>query len=664
MKIKSLVVVAVLATAILFSVAMPAITNADQLSDLQALIASLAAQLNALQNAQGMPTITIVSPNGGETFAIGQPITVSFTTTLPVGTPYEVDLSTTGGGYMASQNGVVTNATIQTMAFAPNGAVVGNNYRFNVNATVKGVLFQDISDNNFTMVAQNQGYATLAYVFSNVAYTPNVSNPALSYETGIITYKITAHGGIISPLNSNNVVVQFCNVNGTCTVLPASNVNVSTSPTGSIYDGSTATVTVSATYRGGSGFVYFKISEIDYTIGGTTTRQTTGLENYKTPSVNVPGGVALVNGACGTANGMTYTVLPPDANLCAAGTSTPVTILGSGPGTWTCVGSNGGTTASCSAMITGVPPAQPSASLTMLTANVTYTPNVSNPALSYETGVITYKITAHGGIISALNSSNVIVQFCNVNGSCTVLPVSSVNVSTSPVGNIPDGSTATATVSATYRGGSGFVYFKISEIDYTINGTTTRQTAGLENYKTPSVNVPGGTVPSKTAGISTATGNLVTLGINGRCGFSNGTYTTTAPTTELCLSGEAGAVSHVIYAGVGGGWWWSCKGANGGTTADCSAHESSIADGVCGSANGVAVATAPTINLCSVGTNTAVTGSGPWTWSCIMWRSGKVASCSAPKTSTTSANVEPSNLASISAALAQIMAQVQVLLKK
>ena len=51
-------------------------------------------------------------------------------------------------------------------------------------------------------------------------------------------------------------------------------------------------------------------------------------------------------------------------------------------------------------------------------------------------------------------------------------------------------------------------------------------------------------------------------------------------------------------------------------------------NGACGSANGVAVSTAPTNNLCSAGTASTVAGSGPWSWSCAGSNGGATASCS------------------------------------
>ena len=64
-------------------------------------------------------------------------------------------------------------------------------------------------------------------------------------------------------------------------------------------------------------------------------------------------------------------------------------------------------------------------------------------------------------------------------------------------------------------------------------------------------------------------------------------------------------------------------------------------NGACGAANGTAVATAPTSGLCSTGTASAVSGSGPWAWSCAVASPGTTASCSAPLLSSGSASRNP-----------------------
>jgi hypothetical protein len=52
------------------------------------------------------------------------------------------------------------------------------------------------------------------------------------------------------------------------------------------------------------------------------------------------------------------------------------------------------------------------------------------------------------------------------------------------------------------------------------------------------------------------------------------------------------------------------------TTYTVTGLATTLVNGVCGSANGVAVGSAPATNLCATGTASAVSGSGPWSWSC------------------------------------------------
>lgn len=108
--------------------------------------------------------------------------------------------------------------------------------------------------------------------------------------------------------------------------------------------------------------------------------------------------------------------------------------------------------------------------------------------------------------------------------------------------------------------------------------------------------------------------------VNGVCGTTTQSYT--KPSSGLCGAGTAGTVSGT------GPWTWTCSGANGGTTASCTAQVS--IDGSCGSADGYGVYTKPSSNLCSVGGTPTVNGTGPWTWTCPGSYGGAGASCSAP----------------------------------
>ena len=113
--------------------------------------------------------------------------------------------------------------------------------------------------------------------------------------------------------------------------------------------------------------------------------------------------------------------------------------------------------------------------------------------------------------------------------------------------------------------------------------------------------------------------------VNGVCGSSNGGTDSSAPTINLCTTGAASTVSG------SGPWSWSCAGSGGGTTATCSAKKVVAAqpvNGACGSSNGASVSTAPTANLCTAGTASTVSGSGPWAWSCAGSGGGSTASCS------------------------------------
>src|SRR5262249_31712450 len=91
--------------------------------------------------------------------------------------------------------------------------------------------------------------------------------------------------------------------------------------------------------------------------------------------------------------------------------------------------------------------------------------------------------------------------------------------------------------------------------------------------------------------------------VAGMCGSANGTTVLTAPATKLCSAGTASAVAGT------GPWTWTCAGLKGGATASCFAQKSLSVNGACGSANGNAFSSAPTSNLCKAGTV-----AGPWVW--------------------------------------------------
>jgi hypothetical protein len=114
--------------------------------------------------------------------------------------------------------------------------------------------------------------------------------------------------------------------------------------------------------------------------------------------------------------------------------------------------------------------------------------------------------------------------------------------------------------------------------------------------------------------------------INGVCGSSNGQSFSTKPTTNLCSTGTASSVTGT------GPWNWTCNGSNGGTNASCSANKTGTPiNGQCGSSNGQSFSAKPITGLCNSGTATSINGNGPWYWSCIGSGGGTDADCSANK---------------------------------
>jgi prepilin-type N-terminal cleavage/methylation domain-containing protein len=110
--------------------------------------------------------------------------------------------------------------------------------------------------------------------------------------------------------------------------------------------------------------------------------------------------------------------------------------------------------------------------------------------------------------------------------------------------------------------------------------------------------------------------------VDGVCGVAHSSYYYSAPpSNELCSAGTASEVSGT------GPWSWFCNGSYGLNPA-CAAGV--IVDAVCGSSNGASLSSAPTTNLCLPGgTASEVTGTGPWSWTCAAVDPGIDASCSA-----------------------------------
>ncbi|HUY68992.1 MAG TPA: OmpA family protein, partial [Alphaproteobacteria bacterium] len=136
--------------------------------------------------------------------------------------------------------------------------------------------------------------------------------------------------------------------------------------------------------------------------------------------------------------------------------------------------------------------------------------------------------------------------------------------------------------------------------------------------------------------------------VNGLCGSANGVPDVSPPAHSLCAAGTVTPLSGE------GPWNWNCLGENGGMTVSCTAPLQPPAPvvGACGGASGVPTLVAPQSGLCAAGIASAVSGAGPWTWSCSGINGGGAVGCVGPLaesggTGSLPSPVTPSGVASL-----------------
>ena len=160
---------------------------------------------------------------------------------------------------------------------------------------------------------------------------------------------------------------------------------------------------------------------------------------------------------------------------------------------------------------------------------------------------------------------------------------------------------------------------------------TVTKSAGTAVTKTATITVnPAGAAPLITSFAADPTtitsGNSATLtwsSTNATSCTASGGWTGTETTSGTQSESPTSTTTYTL----------TCTGASGTTNASVTVTVNGsggpVVNGVCGSANGTTVSSAPTADLCTAGTASSVEGSGPWTWSCAGSNSGTTASCSA-----------------------------------
>ena len=414
--------------------------------------------------------------------------------------------------------------------------------------------------------------------------------------------------------------------------------------------------------------------------------------------------VTAVNAVCGSANGGDSTSAPGAAAQCSVGSSSGVS--GAGPYTWTCSGSNGGSSVSCASNRSCV---GDSLSWTIGGSSCSATTSTDTHGDSQAltdsglptTGSRTFSCSqgswsGSGG--TCVTAVNAVCGSAN-GGSTTGAPLSASQCSVGSASSVSGSGPYSWTCSGSNGGSNASCSSNRScsraSQSWTIGGSSCSQsTSGRLHAQSQTITDSGlPTTGSRTFSCSQGSwrgsgGTCVTATI-GTCGTANGSNVYSAPSSSTrCASGSASGVRG------SGPYTWTCSGSNGGSSQSCAANRScygaaqswtisgstcgastsnrhsgsthaitdsglpttgsrtfscsqgswsgsggscvTAVNGVCGSANGGSTTSAPSSSIrCSVGSTSGVSGSGPYTWTCSGSNGGSTASCSSNRSCST-----------------------------
>lgn len=351
------------------------------------------------------------------------------------------------------------------------------------------------------------------------------------------------------------------------------------------------------------------------------------------------------NGGCGTANGTTVATYPTAASACAAGTQDDVDdTAADGTYNWSCVGGSGGSSATCSATkavaaaVNGTcgsangtnEPIHPSGAAACSAGVYSNTPDST-------TNWFWSCFGSGGGTTASCSANRPIDGVCGPSeGTTTTSQPTGANACST--GTFVDESDNPGAWNWTCRGASGGLDQSCESVadSAAVDGVCgTSANNVTDSYPTAGFCSSGSVVAVDTAAADgsfnwtcegQAAGASAQCSAPKRvplCGSAQGTTTSTQPSgTAACTSG-----SPVNYKDTPN-WSWNCR--NGNQFDSCSASRPST-NGVCGTGN------ATTVNQQPSGTDACVSGTfsdtadsnGIWRWSCQGTGAGSSASCSA-----------------------------------
>jgi uncharacterized repeat protein (TIGR02543 family) len=371
-----------------------------------------------------------------------------------------------------------------------------------------------------------------------------------------------------------------------------------------------------------------------------------------------------INGVCGTSKDGTFQTIPV-SGFCTTGTATAVT--GTGPWSWSCSGSNGGTPATCSANIDATGPTLTPSTLATNAITNTATLNISG-TVTDASGVasLTVNTTAVTITNGSFSTSVTLVPGAN---SITIIATDTLGNSSTDTRSITLDQTA-PTLTVTTPADNSKTAQQLATITGTISETST-VTIKLNSGTPQNAVITGNSYSADltlTSGLNSITITATDLAGNTSSSVRSVTYDDTKPSlaittpnqdstvnqTALTVSGTVSDTQTTATVSISfnnqtytptitaGTFTQTFTIPSEGTfaitvTATDEVGNSSSAtrniiyaapiNGICGSSSGQAHGTAPTANLCTTGTATAVTGTGPWSWSCTGSNGGTTATC-------------------------------------
>jgi len=368
----------------------------------------------------GMSATDAVFYTGNGPIAVGP----SLVSANPPSGATNVPLNSIGGPWnntslMLLFNEPVSSESMANITFTPNGgsaepiAVYAEDGNFiadvqlpwalvpNTTYTFNFAGVTDINGNPATGTTTSSFTTGSSFDWTNAAVI--ATNPVSSATplAGVPTSATVTFNELMDPvlINSNEVYLRTHN---TATTVPGTVTFAYSAGTTIITITPTAPLAESTIYD-----IYYYPNPWWLTdIAGNNATSTYGILSTFTT-----GTTAAVNGACGTANGGSFSA-PPSTNLCTAtgGIASAITNV-AGAWSWTCNGEYGGTNASCSATITGTPAcfAQPSSLVSLWPGNnntTDYGPNGDTGTL--ENGV-TYALGETGDAFSLSGSDQYVL---------------------------------------------------------------------------------------------------------------------------------------------------------------------------------------------------------------------------------------------------------------